>query len=206
LSYAPTTEARAFNNPINEGAGIVTSDSLAAESMQNSGSFAAGNPKAGVHGQSSAGTTANNQDTSGAKILGAAPDADAREATEGWSETAQLNAGAGLGKAAGKGPTYATPSESNTSSGKAYNTTTGSGSNGHLKPKGKNLTEGGFDSDAPNASFNSEIGSKNDPGRVAEAEIQRRQAESGPDAGSGPRQSGVTGEHPYSALDNETSA
>ena len=42
------------------------------------------------------------------------------------------------------------------------------------KPKGKNITEGGFDEgDEQNASFNSEIGSKEDPGRRAEGEFQR---------------------------------
>ena len=42
------------------------------------------------------------------------------------------------------------------------------------KPKGKNITEGGFDEgDDQNASFNSDIGDENDPGRRAENEFQR---------------------------------
>ena len=41
------------------------------------------------------------------------------------------------------------------------------------KPKGKNITEGGFDSDpSNNASFNNEIGTENDPGRAAEQTFQ----------------------------------
>ncbi|KAL8829055.1 MAG: hypothetical protein Q9170_006328, partial [Blastenia crenularia] len=41
------------------------------------------------------------------------------------------------------------------------------------KPHGKNITEGGFDSDdSKNASFNAEIGSKDDPGRAATEQFQ----------------------------------
>ena len=59
------------------------------------------------------------------------------------------------------------------------------------KPKGKNITEGGFDSDpSNNASFNSEIGTENDPGRVAEQTFQNTtQSASG---GAGPRQKMVS--------------
>ena len=59
------------------------------------------------------------------------------------------------------------------------------------KPKGKNITEGGFDSDpSNNASFNGEIGTENDPGRVAEQTFQNTtQSASG---GVGPRQKMVS--------------
>ncbi|MCJ1455441.1 hypothetical protein MMC28_005796 [Mycoblastus sanguinarius] len=55
------------------------------------------------------------------------------------------------------------------------------------KPKGKNITEGGFDDDpSKNASFTSEIGSEQDPGRQAELDVQKKaQSASG---GTGPRQ------------------
>lgn len=70
------------------------------------------------------------------------------------------------------------------------------------KPKGKNLTEGGFDDDpSNNASFTAEIGSGNDPGRVSES-IFQRQAESVA-GGGGPRQGGVRGEGQYAVLDDE---
>ncbi|KAI9802979.1 MAG: hypothetical protein M1825_002212 [Sarcosagium campestre] len=73
------------------------------------------------------------------------------------------------------------------------------------KPKGTNLQEGGFESDdTKNASFNSEIGSEQDPGRAAENKFQRRAAESGPDAGgSGPRQKNITGDTHYDSLGSE---
>ena len=74
------------------------------------------------------------------------------------------------------------------------------------KPKGKNITEGGFDSDDKNnASFTSDIGDENDPGRLSENKFQRSNAESGPDAGSGPRQKGLTGDGQYDALETEQS-
>ena len=41
------------------------------------------------------------------------------------------------------------------------------------------MTEGGFDSSAPNASFNNDIGGKNDPGRLAEQTMAKSAAESG---------------------------
>jgi len=73
-------------------------------------------------------------------------------------------------------------------------------------PKGRDLTEGGFESnDRNNASFNSDIGSKSDPGRAAEANFQRANAGSGGDAGL-PKQKGITGDSPYDALDRDTEA
>lgn len=48
------------------------------------------------------------------------------------------------------------------------------------KPHGKNITEGGFDSDAPNASFNTtDIGGKKDPGRAAMKKTERSAGDSG---------------------------
>ena len=77
---------------------------------------------------------------------------------------------------------------------------------GDFKPKGKNITEGGFDSSAPNASFNNaEIGSKKDPGRVAEANYQLRDAQPGADAGR-PKDKGTTGDSQYGALNREEAA
>ena len=72
---------------------------------------------------------------------------------------------------------------------------------GHTKPKGKNLTEGGFDDDPKNnASFNSDIGNEDDPGRVAELQFQKRQAAT---VGSGPKQSSITGDGQYDILETD---
>ncbi len=75
------------------------------------------------------------------------------------------------------------------------------------KPHGKNITEGRFDvDDSNNASFNSEIGSENDPGRKAEHDFQTQaQSASG---GTGPRQygkEGNAGEGGYGVLDSDQS-
>lgn len=94
---------------IPEAAGTVTSDSLAAESLTNNREFGRNNPKASTTSQPSRSTTTNNRDTSSTTTFDPAPDADAREAREGKNDSAELSAGRGLGKAAGRGPTYATP-------------------------------------------------------------------------------------------------
>jgi hypothetical protein len=79
-------------------------------------------------------------------------------------------------------------------------------SNKNQQPKGKNLTEGGFEStDRNNASFNSEIGSNDDPGRAAENKFQRHVAESGNDVG-GPRQKGVDNQTWYQPLEPDQRA
>lgn len=79
---------------------------------------------------------------------------------------------------------------------------------GYLKPKGRNIQEGGFDSDdAQNASFSGEIGTENDPGRIAEQRFQRVNADAAHDAGSGPRQKGIeSGGVGYGNLDSDEQA
>lgn len=82
------------------------------------------------------------------------------------------------------------------------------------KPKGKNLTEGGFDDNpAHNASFNAEIGTKNDPGRAAEGLFGSRAAQNPEQsAGAVHRGTGMAGEaarqtgQPYGALGSEQEA
>lgn len=75
------------------------------------------------------------------------------------------------------------------------------------KPHGKNITEGGFDSDpSKNASFTSDIGGEEDPGRAAENQFQRQTLESGNDAAPGvPRQKGVSDDGQYDVLETEQS-
>jgi hypothetical protein len=133
-------------------------------------------------------------------------------AQEEWSENAQLNAGRGLGKKEGVGPTYNTTGSSTSQSrsgrsGDDPRTAVGAAPSGQptfesdLKPKGRGLKGVGFDDGAPNASFNNEIGGRNDPGRVAEQKFQRENAESGPDAGgAGPRQGALDKENLYNAV------
>lgn len=72
------------------------------------------------------------------------------------------------------------------------------------KPKGKNLTEGGFDDDdGKNASFTSNIGDENDPGRLAENKFEQENAESAAYVGGGPRQKKITGDGQYASLEDD---
>ncbi len=224
--------------PIQESSGPVASDSLAAESYRNDGAFA-DNKDAAPSSVKGASSTFNNQDTSSAKVLPPAPDADARESQEAWNESSQLQgAGGGLKYPEGTGGQpdfpgvhnrdgyYGGPSDrdkqatTNTGTGEyhasgmaesasehssgedhragakadpaptfATNITGDNLDPGRLKPKGRNITEGGFEShDSKNASFNADIGSQDDPGRVAELNLQRENAQPAGDAGTGPRQ------------------
>ena len=172
----------------------MTSDSLAAESIKDGGSFGEGNPKAAASKQPSASTTTNTTDTSSATKLDPAVDAQAREAQEGWSEEKTISSAKGLGKESGVGPTYNTVGSGVNSSGDARGVSTGTSagfdgvqgnvaptgsyatqdaSSGVYKPKGKNVTE---DEDLKGNTKFGEIGTKDDPARVAELEFAKKDA------------------------------
>lgn len=78
----------------------------------------------------------------------------------------------------------------------------------NTKPKGKNLQEGGFDSDPNNnASFTSEIGSDQDPGRYGENYSQRKAVENGaPDVARGPTEKGIDDKTWYQPLESDQRA
>lgn len=181
---------------------MVTSDSLASESITGGGSFGADSDARGPMDQPSSSTTTNTTDTSGATTLDPAPTAEAREAQEGWSETSAMNAGSQLGgndSGSGAGPTYSSVAGGGSSSGSSENDRpVGSGG-----AKGQNIQEGGFSSDEPNASFTQDIGGKDDPGRVALGAFQARDAPVS--GGAGPRQGEISNDGQYDAL-GETSA
>jgi hypothetical protein len=171
---------------IEESTGPILSDSLAAESLEQGGedSFAGGHATASK--QSARGTTTNNYDTSGATTLDAAPDAEARMATEEWSENAALKAGRGLSSSddSGSGGSYSKSSGSYDDS--SNDSAAASGAYDEppkSRPHGKDITEGGFDDSAPNASFNQDIGGKNDPGRLAEQQFAASNARNAATAG-----------------------
>ncbi|THW01019.1 hypothetical protein D6D02_03558 [Aureobasidium pullulans] len=192
-----TNDPQGINNPKVEKAGTITSDSLAGESLSQGGSFGAGSHAAASQ-QPSSSTTTNNTDISGATTLQAASDAEARQALEGWNEEAQLNAARGL--SSDHGSRAAPPPTSSYLANGPANT---SGTAGQA-PHGKNISEGGFDSNAPNASFNNDIGGKNDPGRAALNDMQRNAQQSAGDAGI-PKQGGVSNDGQFDAL-KDTSA
>lgn len=203
-----TSDPAAKHDPKNENPGTVPKDSLAGESIQGGGSFAANSDARGVSGSSAGSTTANTTDTSNATRLDPAPASSLREADVGQDVPS-----------GGRGPTYvsgaggigAGESVRESTSSTSTNTTAGApqpsssaGQGTSAKPHGKNITEGGFDSDAPNASFNQDVGGKNDPGRAALRGMQEADVPSA--GGAGPREEGLrTGKGGFEDL-NETSA
>ncbi|KAF8858934.1 hypothetical protein BDZ45DRAFT_673675 [Acephala macrosclerotiorum] len=191
------------NAIIKEGAGPVASDSLAAESCafsENSNSEASG-----VSGSNS---TFANTNTSGATRLDPASDAEARLAQDSWaSERSGGNYPDSLGGQA-KGLAVENTQGSYETGGSSSNAgTAASYVNSQYVdvggPKGSNLTEG-IEGNPKNASFNQDIGGKNDPGRLAEEKFARDNAEGG-DAGM-PTQKGGLGDNPYDTLGGSTDA
>jgi len=123
-----------------------------------------------------------------------------------------LNTGLGQGKAAGRGPTWNIPDGSasndtiqsaNVNAAPSYADAGQQGTEDEMRPKGRNVHEGDFDDDAPNASFNNEIGTKNDPARFAEGQFEKRNARNAGDAGHA-RDMNTTDEGQFDALKEES--
>jgi len=188
-----TSDPSRHKDPVMEKPGPIAADSLAAESVRSGGLFSQ-NPDCQPLGVMGSHSTFANTDISAAKELPPAPNAEARLMEEDWSRdfvrrssaTQAYPAGAGAsGSPSRVAPTYTEPVVHNV---------------GSTKPKGKNLTEGGFESDpARNASFTSEIGSDQDPGRESEIKFESEMAET-PEAAALPLDRGVAGQ-PYGVLD-----
>ena len=205
-------------DPIKEGTGAIASDSLAAESARSGGALSSEQPMS-VSGSKS---TLNNTDTSGATTLPPTRDAEGRgdddvsDSIKGPGGVKYAEGLGGQGTFSGQhseggyvgGPSRETQGGGGSAAGRGLGESQGAtkaesapdyaedapqGNVGGPKPKGKNITEGGFDEDAPNASYTTEIGTDQDPGRLGMGDAQRRAAESGADAGGGPRQKGIDG-------------
>ena len=180
-----------------EAPGPIASDSLAAESLSSGGVFASGNAKA-----SSDTGKANDENADSTTVIPAAASksqrgvADSGDGAKSGSGSAGNDiSSAGLGSTAGGSVSFtgagagAGAASSSSTSGASNNASstnasstssaTSSSSSTHpqsSKPAGANITEGGFDSSAPNASFSGDIGGENDPGRVAEQGMANRAA------------------------------
>ena len=148
-------------------------------------------------------STFANTNTSGATRLDPAPDKEARSSDSGSYPRS-------LG---GQAKNLAVEDTSNSSDTRLGGTSSAgvapsyvnSQADGGL-PKGKNLSEGGFESnDDKNASFTTDIGGKDDPGRLAEEKFQRQNANATDIAGV-PGQQNVPGDNTYDVLGDETSA
>ncbi|KUJ18392.1 uncharacterized protein LY89DRAFT_733063 [Mollisia scopiformis] len=201
----PATAGSGVNDPhsiIKESAGPVASDSLAAESDTFSE-----NRNSEPQSVSGSNSTFANTNTSGVIRLDPASDAESRQAQENWaSERSYPDALGGQSKRTAventQGSYQTGGSSSNAGTAPSYVNSQYVDAGG---PKGKNLTEGGFDENAKNASFNQDIGGKNDPGRLAEQKFERENADAAGTAGM-PKQQGVSGDNTYDTLGGDTSA
>ncbi|KAJ5314381.1 High-affinity fructose transporter ght6 [Penicillium atrosanguineum] len=218
-----TTDPLASQQPNEESAGPVASDSLAAQSVREGGAFSEnrGAKPIGVSGSKS---TLNNTDTSSATKLPSAPVGGLRDDRERQEKYPEALGGQGnfpgvhLSQSGYVGGPTSSKEQKGMHAGQ-QSTASGSGPSHvagqapsyindvtdgykHSKPDGRNIHEGGFSSDDKNASFTTEIGSDQDPARAAINKFQRTNAESGPDAGRA-RQKGVEDQHPFQTLDEQ---
>jgi len=174
------------NAPVKrEGAGVVAPDSLAAESVQGGGEFANNaNINMSSHTFSTSSSDKNNKNDKNNKSSSDVP------ASAPPHEPADVGHSSGLtsdiqGQDA---PTYV--------------------NNQHIRdaagPHGKNITEDPDMTGRP-AKFDVEVGSQDDPARLAELKMQTKQARVPGIAGT---EAGVQGgdEQPYGALGGDTSA
>lgn len=203
---------------MSEGAGPVANDSLAAESTRSGGGFSQnrdGEPL-GVKGGNSTFNTTNtsgatklpptsdaahrgnpNEQPRYAEGLGGQPDFSGAHLPSGGyvggggdlSKQGYQTQGAG---SAGAAPSYVAPVTQNP---------------GSTKPKGANLKEDLNIDDSKNASWNTDIGSKDDPGRLAENQFQLNSTENTGNAARGARSTEHEGvSQPYAPLRAEEPA
>jgi hypothetical protein len=215
-----TTDPLASQQPIEEPSGPVPNDSLAAESVQKGGAF---NENRGAQPQGYSSSQLKNpgsasETLSSVPVGGLREDRNARQkypegaGGQGNFPGAHHSGYAGGSTAAkqemgintGSRTTASGSSQYNAGQAPSYVADVTDGYQG-TKPDGRNIHEGGFSSDAKNASFDAEIGSDQDPGRAAINKFQRTNAESGPDAGY-PHQKSVNTNTPFDALQNDQRA
>nr|XP_001392778.2 hypothetical protein ANI_1_938074 [Aspergillus niger CBS 513.88] len=225
-----TSDPERRNNPIQEPSGPITNDSLAAESATQGGAFSQ-NRGAQPMGVSAGQSTVRTTDTSAATKLDSNADTQDRypEGLGGQgnypgahvSESGYVGgptaAQKELGIGRSGGASYSQQQQPAPASGSGYRSQHNAGAApsyvhdvtgrlGDSKPKGANLKEGDIPDDAPNASYTTDIGSENDPGRLAQGGFQRKTAESGPAGTNAGRQKGVDNQHPYQVLQSDQRA
>lgn len=189
------------NAVIQESAGPVASDSLAAESD----AFQS-NRNSEPQSVSGSNSTFANTNTSGAVRLDPASDAEARLAQDNWASgrsypDAVGGQEKGLAVENTQASLWSNGSGSNAGTAPSY---VNSQYVDQGEPKGQNLSEG-VEGNSKNASFNQDIGGINDPGRLTEEKFQRQNADGSYDAAM-PKQQGTTGDNTYDPLGSDTSA
>lgn len=200
-----TSDPRSETNPVEEGTGIITSDSLAAESLRSGGDFAANESrKPGITDQTSKGFTGNTTDTSGARRIDGDSTGEDPDTTQ-----ASLDADQKLGKDAGVGPTYSASAaskgtNSDSSAGVAPTIYQDNVDERVYQPKGEGLEEGGSITGQEKNTSYAPIGSKNDPSLLAEQKFQRENADQA--AAAGYERGGTTDKGGFEQLDREERA
>ncbi|KAJ5950434.1 uncharacterized protein N7479_008847 [Penicillium vulpinum] len=194
--------------PIEEPSGPITNDSLAAQSIRQGGGFS-GNRGAEPMGVSGNQSTVKNTDTSAStKLPSASSSAQRQDRHEeqkypecvvgqgNFPGTHMDNSGYAGGSTAAKREMGIKAGEYSTASGSSRGTQHNAGGiqEGDLPPD-----------DAKNASFASEIGSSEDPGRGAINQFQRNNAHSVNDTGR-VQQKGVDAQNLYEQLESDQRA
>ncbi|KAL4743289.1 hypothetical protein BDV11DRAFT_178692 [Aspergillus similis] len=222
------------SRPINEPSGPVLKDSLAAESISHGGSFNE-NRNAEPIGATSKNTTTNTTDTSAATKLPSASNAREREEPHGSQrypdalggqaefpgahipETGYVGGSTAAKKDLGiNKPVYPASEkleqqgQSRTqapASGSGYQTRSATAAQKKQNDSSAAADQGGeFPSDPKyNASFSSDLGSQDDPGRMAEQKFQRREAETVA-AAAAPAQKGTGDQTWYQPLNTDQRA
>lgn len=197
LTTRPTHQVTDPTAPsIHETSGPVASDSLAASSS----TYQHDNRNGAALGVSGSNSTFANTSTANADTLPAAPDASSRlsdadragttyttqDKATAVTDTSGSATTAGASSAAGVAPSYV-------SAPRAAAAAEG--------PKGKNLTEGGFESDdSKNASWSTDVGGSGDPGRAAEQRFAKEAAVRDGAANGLPAQTAKTGGNQFERL------
>jgi hypothetical protein len=196
-----TTDSQSQDNPVYEG-GLVTSDSLAAESKSNGGTFGANNPHTGVSKQPSNSTTSNITDTSAAERLDPAPDAGSRNDDSNVQDTLDKGHVDPFTHKIMEDGTKRSSNDGNLETSKSEDFS-------NRREQMPNLARGSGEEDddnfydsAPNASFNNDIGGPNDPGRLAEEAFVRRNNQNAADSGRA-RDENLDSEGQYDKLQEE---
>ncbi|CAI7614064.1 unnamed protein product [Penicillium glandicola] len=174
----PRTEQR-----IEEPSGPITNDSLAAESIRQGGGFS-GNRGAEAMGVSGNQSTVKNVNTSASIKLPSAPFGALRQDRHEEQKYPECVVGQGnfpgthLDNTGYSGGSTAAKKEMGIKAGE-YSTASSSGGGSQSNEVISNIEKGGFPpDDAENASFKSELGSGQDPGRDAIRQFQHSNAHS----------------------------
>lgn len=191
ISLNPRAPKPDHENAPREATGPIAADSLAAESLNQKGGFS---ENTGAAAQSVRGdqSTFANTDTSGARVLDAAPSGTAREEQDAQSAPRHEKGTSGLKlESAGKpdfdgghnadgyygGPASAAHPQPHPDAAPSYvSSVTGAArSDGTYKPKGKNLDDADVTESIPKPkTFTGNVGGQYDPGRLAERNFEGR--------------------------------